>query len=107
MDRRLSELRKESPGPKNPQWTIDEIIRLMRERRFTTASFSTALGFTKAWGYPFMKNEVIITLPLLIKIANLLGVTAASLIPKEEGKMTLEEYVRALVSQELKKPKGG
>lgn len=98
-------MRKESPGPRNPQWTIDEIKRLMREKRYNPASFATALGFTKAWGYLFMKNEVIITLPLLIKIANLLGVSAESLIPKEEGKMTLEEYVRSLVNQELKKKK--
>ena len=101
-------MKKTESGGRNPQETIDEISRLATERRFNPSSFALELGYKRQWGYAFMKNEIIITLPLLMKIAKLLGVSAASLVPGEgtkDQRQSFEGYVRKIVDDEIEKKK--
>ncbi|MEN6560910.1 MAG: hypothetical protein ABFD52_09065 [Acidobacteriota bacterium] len=85
---------------RNPQETIDLIERLAHEKRFNPSSFAKALGYTRPWGYSFMKNEIVITLSLLKRIAKLLEVPVTSLVA--EGEESMPEKNKQLPGQGFK-----
>ena len=94
---------KTERSPRNPQEMIDRIRGLMEERRFNRSSFAQALGYARQWGYVFMDNQILISVPLLRKIAKVLGVTTTSLLPDEDAKETFEEVVRKIAREEIEK----
>lgn len=92
--------------PKNPDYVIRVIAEALTKKRYSAGALALKIGRSRAWGYQLMKNEAQLTLQVLSKIAEILEINPASLLPSPDNpgrKESFEDYVRRLCDEQIAK----
>ena len=90
---------------KNKSPVIEPIKAELKRQGYTYESFAELFGKTEGWFGFLMTGQRRITVDLLYEIARKLNVDIKSLLPSNrqlEEKISLEEYLRGLIRDEIK-----
>lgn len=82
-----------------------KIKEVLKTKGLKPVHLARKLNYSDSWSSYLMRGERSLTINQLIKIAEILEVSPASLLPGEnpEGKMEFEEYIREIVIEEIEK----
>ena len=79
---------------------MEEVLKLLRdalkERSIKPAHLARALGITRSWMSKLLKGKATLTVPMLMKIAEKIGVDAGSLLPSKNPRpISFDQYLKA------------
>lgn len=91
-------------GKLNPK-VLSKIKEALKAKGLKPVYLARKLNYSDSWSSYLMRGQRSLTINQLIKIAEILEVNPASLLPGEnpDTKIEFEEYLREIIREEIKK----